>query len=123
MYIIFSSFSNCNSVNVSFYCFKFEVQKKWVLSSYCASLFTWMGPYWFSNIYIICTFEASLLVDFVCLADFCGKRIPKAFRTILRDGPFDIKGGWDFSSRQVIFFSLFAQHIKIRKCKRKQHIE
>ena len=20
------------------------------------------------------------------------------------DGPFDIKGGWDFSSRQVIFF-------------------
>ena len=25
---------------------------------------------------------------------------------ILRDGPFDIQGGWDFSSRQVIFFSL-----------------
>ena len=51
-------------------------------------------------------------------------------------------GGWDFSLRQVIFFSLFVQqvffskgncnkfflyfkkyHIKSEKCKRKQHIE
>ena len=32
----------------------------------------------------------------------------------LRDGPFDIQGGggWDFSSRQVIFFSrFFAQQV------------
>ena len=29
----------------------------------------------------------------------------------VRDGPFDIQGGWDFSSRQVIFFSLFAQQV------------
>ena len=28
---------------------------------------------------------------------------------LLRYLPFDIKGGWDFSSRQVIFFSRFAQ--------------
>ena len=60
----------------------------------------------------------------------------------IRDGPFDIQGGWDFSSRQVIFFSLSAQQviffkskpqqvifflknntIKSEKCKRKQHIE
>ena len=61
----------------------------------------------------------------------------------VRDGPFDIQGGgWDFSSRQVIFFPLFAQQViifksklqqvfyfflnntlKPEKCKRKQHIE
>ena len=61
----------------------------------------------------------------------------------VRDGPFDIQGGgWDFSSRQVIFFSVFAQQviffksklqqvfdffekntIKSEKCNRKQHIE
>ena len=64
---------------------------------------------------------------------------------LVRDGPFDIQGGgWDFSSRQVIFFSLFAQQViffksklqqvflffekinytlKSEKCKRKQHTE
>ena len=61
----------------------------------------------------------------------------------VRDGPFDIRGGgWDFSSRRVIFFSLFAQQVifskvncnkififlgkntlKSEKCKGKQHIE
>ena len=30
--------------------------------------------------------------------------------TSIRDGPFDIQGGgWDFSSRQFILFSLLAQ--------------
>ena len=31
----------------------------------------------------------------------------------VRDGPFDIQGGggWYFFSRQVIFFSLFAQQV------------
>ena len=31
------------------------------------------------------------------------------FKCPFRDRPFDMMGGWDFSSRQVIFFSLFAQ--------------
>ena len=35
----------------------------------------------------------------------------------VRDGPFDIQGGggWDFSLRQVIFFSLFAQQVIMSK--------
>ena len=39
------------------------------------------------------------------------------FIVALRDGPFDIQGegGWDFSSRQVIFFSLFAQQVIFSK--------
>ena len=38
-----------------------------------------------------------------------------------RDGPFDIQGGgWDFSSRQVIFFSLFAQQVIFFKSKLQQ---
>ena len=36
------------------------------------------------------------------------KESMKCQRGKLRDGPFDIQGGWDFSSRQVIFFSLFC---------------
>ena len=66
-----------------------------------------------------------------------------ALTYMVRDGPFDIQGGgWDFSSRQVIIFSLFAQQViffksklqqvfvfkkfntlKSEKCKRKQNIE
>ena len=39
----------------------------------------------------------------------------------LRDGPFDIQGGgWDFSSRRVIFFSLFAQQVSFFKSKLQQ---
>ena len=40
----------------------------------------------------------------------------------LRDGPFDIQGGggWDFSSRQVLFFSLFAQQVIFFKSKLQQ---
>ena len=61
----------------------------------------------------------------------------------LRDGPFDIQGGgWDFSSRQVIFSLFFAQQVIFSKvncnkffiffknntlnsenCTQKQHIE
>ena len=37
-----------------------------------------------------------------------------------RDGPFDIQGGRDFSSRQVIFFSLFAQQVSFFKSKLQQ---
>ena len=38
-----------------------------------------------------------------------------------RDGPFDIQGrGWDFSSQQVIFFSLFAQQVILFKSKLQQ---
>ena len=32
-------------------------------------------------------------------------------KIILRDGPFDIQGGWDFSSRQVIFFKSKQQQV------------
>ena len=42
----------------------------------------------------------------------------------VRDGPFDIRGGggggWDFSSRQVIFFSLYAQPTIFFKSKLQQ---
>ena len=39
----------------------------------------------------------------------------------LRDGPFDIQGGgWDFSSRQVIFSSLLAQQVIFFKSKLQQ---
>ena len=42
------------------------------------------------------------------------------YATVLRDVPFDIQGGWDFSSRQVIFFSLFAKHVIFFKSKLQQ---
>ena len=40
----------------------------------------------------------------------------------VRDGPFDIQGGggWDFSSRRVIFFSVFAQQVIFFKNKLQQ---
>ena len=42
-------------------------------------------------------------------------------QTLLRDGPFDIQGGgWDFSSRQVIFSSLLAQQVIFFKSKLQQ---
>ena len=41
--------------------------------------------------------------------------------SMFRDGPFDIQGGgWDFSSRHVIFFSLFAQQFIFFKSKLQQ---
>ena len=33
------------------------------------------------------------------------------FIGILRDGPFDTQGGWDFSSQQVIFFTSKLQQV------------
>ena len=42
--------------------------------------------------------------------------IPAGKPVVVRDGPFDIQGGgWDFSSRQVIFFSLFSQQVIFSK--------
>ena len=43
------------------------------------------------------------------------------FKNAPRDGPSDIQGGgWDFSSRPVIFFSLFAQQVIFFKSKLQQ---
>ena len=75
----------------------------------------------------------------------CGKAEILDLRVciVVRDGPFDIQGSiWYFSSRQVVFFSLFANQVmffkskvqqvsffsknntlKSEKCKRKQHTE
>ena len=45
----------------------------------------------------------------------------RAISNLVRDGPFDIQGeGWDFSSRQVIFFSVFAQQVIFFKSKLQQ---
>ena len=38
----------------------------------------------------------------------------------IRDGPFKIQGGWDFSSRQVIFSLFFAQQNIFFKSKLQQ---
>ena len=44
-----------------------------------------------------------------------------SLKRCIRDGPFDIQGGgWDFSSRQVIFFSLFSQQVIFFKSKLQQ---
>ena len=41
---------------------------------------------------------------------------PCVLASEVRDGPFDIQGGgWDFSSRQVTFFSLFAKQVFFSK--------
>ena len=47
---------------------------------------------------------------------YCGKHLGIYFR----DGQFDIQGGWDFSLRQVIFFSLFAQQVTFFESKLQQ---
>ena len=50
-----------------------------------------------------------------CVGDVC------AIDHRLGDGPFNIQGGgWDFSLRQVIFFSLFAQQVIFFKSKLQQ---
>ena len=66
--------------------------------------------------YLLCmgSFEAVLSTSVTSTTTVAGK-------IIVRDGPFDIQGGGlGFSSRQVIFFSLFAQQVIFCKSKLQQ---